>query len=133
MADKYPIGSKESIRRFVKHKERWAVTWIVMIAFNAVAIIYSSMMLGIEGFTWWRTLCTTVFGSVTVIEIVFYGTTRERIIFGKIMYANGVSVKIDEDGNTVSEVHMEKAEKKDGEEHEKITKAVGRGEPPTGV
>lgn len=113
MADKYPIGSKESIRRFVKHQERWAVTWLVLIALNMVAIIYSSMMLGIEGFTWWRALCTIVFGSVAGIDIVLYGTTRERIAFGKIMYANGVSVKIDEDGNTVSEVHMEKAESRE--------------------
>lgn len=54
-----------------------------------------------------------VFGCIFILagtEIVLYGTTRERIIFGKILYANGVSVKIDEDGNTVSEVHMEKVE-----------------------
>ena len=113
MEDKYPIGSKESIRRFVKKQERWAVTWLVMIAFNAVAIIYSSMMLGIEGFTWWRAWCTVVFGTFAETEIVLYGKTRERIIFGKILYANGVSVKIDEDGNTVSEVHMEKAESRE--------------------
>ena len=115
MADKYPIGSRESIRRFVKHQERGTVTWLAMIAFNEVAIIYNSMMLGIEGFTWWRALCTAVFYIVTGIDIVLYGTTRERITFGKIMYANGVSVKIDEDGNTVSEVHMEKVEKKEDE------------------
>ena len=113
MADKYPVGSKESIIRFVKHQERWAVTWLVLIALNMVAIIYSSMMLGIEGFTWWRTLCTTVFGSVTVIEIVFYGTTRERIVFGKTIYSNGVSIKLDKDGNIISEVHMEKAENRE--------------------
>lgn len=110
MEDKYPIGSKESIRRFVKHQERWAVTWLAMIAFNAVAIIYNSMMLGIEGFTWWRTLCSAVFLIFAGTDIVLYGKTRERITFGKIMYANGVSVKIDEDGITVSEVHMEKVE-----------------------
>lgn len=110
MADKYPIGSKESIRHFVKNQERWTVTWLAMIAFDMAAIIYSSMMLGIEGFTWWRALCTAVFFIVSGIEIVLYGTTRERITFGKIMYVNGVSVKIDEDGNTVSEVHMEKVE-----------------------
>ena len=110
MEDKYPIGSKESIRRFVEKQERWAMTWIVLIALNMVAIIYNSMMLGIEGFTWWRALCSAVFFIFAGIEIVFYGTTRERITFGKIMYANGVSVKIDEDGNTVSEVHMEKVE-----------------------
>lgn len=109
MADKYLIGSKESIRRFVKNQERWMMTWLVLIALNMVAIIYNSMMLGIEGFTWWRALCSAVFLIFAGIEIVLYGTTRERIIFGKILYANGVSVKIDEDGNTVSEVHMEKA------------------------
>ena len=110
MADKYPIGSRESIRRFVEKQERWAMTWLVLIALNMVAIIYSSMMLGIEGFTWWRAWCTVVFGTFAGIDIVLYGTTRERITFGKIMYANGVSIKIDEDGNTVSEVHMEKVE-----------------------
>lgn len=110
MEDKYPIGSKESIRRFVKHQERWMMTWLVLNALNMVAIIYNSMMLGIEGFIWWRVLCSAVLFIFAGIEIVLYGTTRERITFGKIMYANGVSVKIDEDGNTVSEVHMEKVE-----------------------
>ena len=110
MEDKYPIGSKESIRRFVKHQERWAVSWLAQFALNMVAIIHNSVMLGIEGFTWWRALCSAIFFIFAGLEIVLYGNTRERIIFGKIMYANGVSVKIDEDGNTVSEVHMEKAE-----------------------
>ena len=110
MEDKYPIGSKESIRRFVEKQERWAMTWIVLIALNMVAIIYSSMMLGLEGFTWSRALFVILFSVFTGVDVILYGITMKRITFGRILYANGVSVKIDEDGNTVSEVHMEKVE-----------------------
>ena len=110
MEDKYPIGSKESIRRFVEKQERWAMTWLVLIAWNMAAAIYSSAMLGLEGFTWWRALFVILFAVFTGVDVILYGITMKRITFGRIMYANGISVKIDEDGNTVGEVHMEKAE-----------------------
>ncbi len=110
MEDKNPIGSKESIRCFVKNQERWARTWLVLIAFNMSEAIYCALMLGLEGFTWWRALFVILFAVFAGVYVVLYGITRERIVFGKILYANWISVKIDEDGNTVSTVHMEEAE-----------------------
>lgn len=107
MADKHEFGSPASVGEYIVRETSKKHLWLAFAIVEAAIMLLHSYSLGTNGASVISIIGVAVAAAAFVLSIINYGTARERILLGKIVQRDGITIKMDTEGNVVSTVKIE--------------------------